>query len=111
VSSVCTAGMPKYKRETEIDLVTILYDSGVHEGTSNLDVATGDGTVPWLLQGNAVALDISKNVLRDAKKGCVAPGPWTRRTDWICGDARLLPFRPNSFDFVTIFAGLMFIQE
>lgn len=93
----------EYKATVTLDFSKFFDTIAVWPDSMILDVATGVGTIPDLLGEQVVAMDVSFDILRAGKGICSAR--------WVCGDAREMPFRRTVFDLVTIFAGLMFIQE
>jgi len=88
----------------EIDLGKIFEKYGVSSNDLVLDIAAGgSGTGPKILGKNVIALDVSKEEIFSAiKEGAFA--------QWICADARNLPFRNDLLDFVITFVGLAYIN-
>jgi len=88
----------------EIDLGKIFDKYGIFGDSLVLDIAAGgSGTGPKILGENTIALDISREEISSAiKDGATA--------QWICADARKLPFKNNSLDFIVTFVGLAYIS-
>lgn len=85
-----------------VDLGKILRMNNV--GGLVLDVAAGgSGSGPKILGEDTVALDISRGEIREAIGN-------NAKAQWICADAKLMPFRENSFDCEITFCGLMYIH-
>ena len=88
----------------EIDLGKIFDKYGIFGDSLVLDIAAGgSGTSPKILGESIIALDISREEISSAiKDGATA--------QWICADARKLPFKNNSLDFIVTFVGLAYIS-
>ena len=92
------------ERPFEIDLGDIFAKYGVSGNSLVLDVAAGgSGTGPKILGRNIIALDISIEEIDSAVKE-------KAYAQWICADARKLPFKDNSIEFVITFIGLAYIH-
>lgn len=87
----------------------------VQRGKKALDVCTGTGD--WALalaeavgdKGNVIGLDFSENMLKVAEEK-LAKTP-LKNVSFINGDAMDLPFRDDSFDYVTIGFGLRNVPD
>lgn len=89
--------------------------SGVSEGQSVLDVATGTGDLAFLFQkevgadGRVVGLDLTPEMLEVAKQK--AELRQAKTIDWIEGDSMNLPFADNTFDVATISYGVRNVKD
>jgi len=71
-----------------------------------LDVgAGGEGVVYRAVQRPIVGLDRSEDEIRELKDRGLAGG-----VEWVCADARSMPFDDGEFDVVTSFFTLMYIR-
>ena len=92
------------EKPLEIDLGKIFNKYRIFSNSLVLDIAAGgSGTVPKILGDNIIALDISKEEIAEA----IRTGAFAQ---WICADARKLPFKNNSLDFIVTFVGLAYIS-
>ena len=70
-----------------------------------LDIAAGgSGTGPKILGDNIIALDISKEEIAEAIRN-------EAYAQWVCADARKLPFKNNSFDLIVCSEVLTHLHE
>jgi ubiquinone/menaquinone biosynthesis C-methylase UbiE len=91
-----------FSRKVTIDLGSILEASSV--AGLVLDIASGgSGSGPKILGKECVALDLSVNEIKDAIEN-------QAKAQWICADARNMPFQDDAFDNAVTFAGLMYIK-
>jgi ubiquinone/menaquinone biosynthesis C-methylase UbiE len=81
----------------------------------HLDVATGTGRMIWLLvnmpewQGTSTGIDCTEAMLVQARKKI--PPQHQERVTFMHGDAQHLPFKKQTFDFVTCFEALEHTQS
>ena len=94
MNKLMTFGQDRYWRKELIRL------SGLKDGNSLLDVATGTGDViieavnEGIKLGKSTGLDFSPGMLKVARSKL-------KTVEWIEGDALKLPFKNNNFDIVT----------
>ena len=92
------------EKPLEIDLGKIFDKYGIFGNGLVLDIAAGgSGTGPKILGDNIIALDISKEEIAEAIRN-------EAYAQWVCADARKLPFKNNSLDFIITFVGLAYIS-
>ena len=78
------------EKPLEIDLGKIFDKYGIFGNGLVLDIAAGgSGTGPKILGDNIIALDISKEEIAEAIRN-------EAYAQWVCADARKLPFKNNS---------------
>lgn len=85
-----------------VDLGRIVEENGVSGLV--LDIAAGgSGTGPKVLGKDTVALDVSMEEVKEAIRN-------DAKAQWVCADARRMPFRDKAFNWAITFFGLMYIR-
>ncbi|KAF1305623.1 demethylmenaquinone methyltransferase [Enterococcus saccharolyticus] len=109
MNSVISFGQHKHWRKSTMRRMK------VKNGDTALDVCCGTGD--WTLalahavgkRGQVVGLDFSESMLTIAKEK--ADKRQLKQIEWIKGNAMKLPFKDNSFDYVTIGFGLRNVPD
>lgn len=105
---------PRHRLIDREDLLPLLLPLVAGDARARvLDVATGTGRVPGLLEdeasfiGTVFGCDLSSGMLARAVDGCSRSGPAGPGPSWIQAAAECLPFAAESFSAVTCVEALM----